>query len=203
MSIAQPSRPSQGEPLEDILTPEFTSALRLVNYQLPRPVMLEFERYLTRQVTAFNESAMLGTVLAQQKYVLPTEIVSSLNDTEKFWRGIQSEFGFLTSIQVAEALGAVANRSYASDQRKNGRLLALRRLNKNLFPGFQIDDGNIRPVIAKLITLGQESDKTERDIIFWLCTPTTYIRGAARPVEHLHDPDTVLQAAAGAWGVGW
>lgn len=164
-----------------------------------------FRQFIDRQAVIFTEQAEVAALLEQQETVLPSEVVGALNDTERFWRGIDDEFGLLSSTRVAELTGARSNRSYASDQRRKGRLLALRRLNRNVFPGFQFDaDGAIRPVIAELRTLGQAHGMDERDVIVWLCRPTTYFPGPdERPVDHIDEPDRLLEVAAAAWDVVW
>ena len=163
-----------------------------------------FSRFIAKQTVMFAERAALSNTLARQDEALPTEVVSSLNDTELFWRAVQDEFGLLSSLEVAQALGASANRSYASDLRKSGRVVALQRLNRFVFPGFQFVDGEVREVIADLKVLGQQYGIDDRDIVAWLCRPTTYLDvRAPRPVDHLDDPDVVRGAAAAAWGVAW
>jgi hypothetical protein len=164
----------------------------------------DFTRFIARQTEIYTQSAALSADLAAQRVALPTGVVSSLNDAELFWRSIESEFGLLTSIEVAARLGARANRSYASELRSAGRLLGIRRVNRYVFPGFQFQDGALRPVIASVAALGRENGKDDRDVIAWLCRPTTYIRGdARRPVDHLDDEDLVLDVARRAWTVAW
>lgn len=201
--MTKPHKHDAVEPLEEILIPEFSRALRLLDGDVPHQMTLELQQYLARQIVTFSASKSLGDTLQKQEVVLPTQVVSSLNETEKFWRDLQEEFGLFTSTEVAEALGAKASRSYASEQLKTGKLLAIRRLNRNLFPGFQIKHGQIRPSIPRLIALGKECGRSDMDIIFWLCSPTTYLDGGARPVEMLDDLDSVLGAASRAWNVVW
>ncbi|MBF4622960.1 hypothetical protein [Clavibacter sp. VKM Ac-2872] len=164
----------------------------------------DFERFIARQTAIFRETVALSDVLSRQAEQLPTGVVSSLNDTELFWRAIEAEFGFLSSVDVSAALGARPNRAYASDLRTAGRILGLRRTNRYVYPGFQFHAEAIRPVIPRLIALGHEHELESRDVVAWLCRPTTYLRGdACRPVDHLDEPDLVLDAATRAWAVAW
>jgi len=164
----------------------------------------DFERFIARQTAIYAETAALSEVLSRQAEQLPTGVVSSLNDTERFWRSIEAEFGFLSSVDVSAALGARPNRAYASELRTAGRILGLRRTNRYVYPGFQFQAEAIRPVIPRLISLGREHGLESRDVVAWLCRPTTYLRGdARRPVDHLDDADLVVDSAARAWAVAW
>jgi hypothetical protein len=198
------------------LEPSQRAALEAYSRSLVAPNVLgDFQRYIARQSLIFTESAAISTSLAKLTEALPTGVVSSLNDADLFWRSIEAEFGLLSSIEVAKLVGASANRSYASDQRKAGKLLAFQRLNKFVFPGFQFNDGSIRPVIADLKKLGRAHEMNDRDIVAWLCRPTTYLRAgdersetstsqaSRRPVDHLDDPADVVAAATRAWDVVW
>ena len=188
----------------EVLGASQRSALEAYSRTVAPAEMYRFQRFIARQTAIYTESAALSATLARQVEVLPSEIVSSLNDSEVFWRGIQEEFSFLNSLEVATRLGASANRSYASDLRKAGKLVGLQRLNKFVYPGFQFRDGSITPVIARLTKLARDRAMDDRDIIAWLCRPTTYIRGdARRPVDHLDDVDLVVAAASSAWDVVW
>ncbi|KZC96349.1 hypothetical protein AWH51_03520 [Clavibacter tessellarius] len=164
----------------------------------------DFERFIARQTAIYAETAALSEALSRQAEQLPTGVVSSLNDTERFWRSIEAEFGFLSSVDVSAALGARPNRAYASELRTAGRILGLRRTNRYVYPGFQFHAEAIRPVVPRLISLGRENGLESRDVVAWLCRPTTYLRGdARRPVDHLDDVELVVDAAARAWAVVW
>lgn len=163
-----------------------------------------FQDFIARQSALFVEQRELSDALEQQRATLPTAVVAALNDTERLWRDIDEEFDLLTSLEAAVAAGARSNRSWASDQRRAGRLLGLPRLNKFVYPGFQFGADGLRPVIADLRQLATEHDLTERDVIVWLCRPTTYFpEPEQRPVDHLDEPDWVLDVARSAWDVTW
>ena len=61
-------------------------------------------------------------------------------------------------------------------------------MNRLLYPGFQIDNGKIRPVISQLLTLGKEHEESEADIIFWLCSPTRFAFFGSPPSRHVQGP---------------
>lgn len=188
----------------DDFDPDQRAALEQYSRTMAPEAPLEFQRWIARQTVIYTETTALSATLARQAEPLSTELVGSLNDAEHFWRGIEAEFGFLTSLEVARALGASANRSFASDQRKAGRVLAVRRLNRYVYPGFQFDGGAVRPVISGLVALARERGLDDQGVIAWLCRPTTYLRGEARrPVDHLDEPDLVLDVASRAWDVTW
>lgn len=123
---------------------------------------------------------------------------------ENLYTDIEREFGLLGTTEVADRLGsrAGAPRNVASTARKNGRLLAIRRGQYLLFPGFQFDESGIRPVIAEYLRLGREHDRSEVGMIQWLVRPTTYLDGM-RPVDIINDPDRLLSVASEAFGVQW
>lgn len=209
MTASQSAAAQQGAtPGEPWRWSDFDPAQRAALEQYSRAMApdapLDFERWIARQTVVFGETAALSATLARHSEPLTTELVGSLNDAEHFWRGIEDEFGLLTSLEVARALGASANRSFASDQRRAGRVLALRRLNRYVYPGFQFDGAAVRPVIGRLSALARRRGLDDRAVIAWLCRPTTYLRGEARrPVDHLDEPDLVLDVAERAWDVAW
>lgn len=202
MSITHSSRGRRARVLEDTLDSELIGALIELKAS-PIGQGPQIDRLLAEQVRVISASHGLSKFLEKQTTRIPTGIVRSVSDTENFWRSIETQFGLLNSTQLAESVGARVHRSYASDQRKAGRLLAVERTNRLLYPGFQIDNGKIRPVISQLLTLGKEHEESEADIIFWLCSPTTYLRGGGRPVDHLGDPELVLETARKSWGAIW
>jgi hypothetical protein len=139
-------------------------------------------------------------LIERQSELLPKARMIAVYSGEIFLRKIQAEFGFLTGADVAESTGS-ADPRYASDERRAGRLLALKRMNRWVYPGFQIADGSIRQAMEQLHTLGQEFGMSQRDVLVWLCVPTTFITGHRRPVEFLDDPVFVLRVAQATWGI--
>ena len=203
MSRAQPHHEQPPSPMS-ALDPLHRSTLQAYSRAVAPGAPSDFELFIARQTAIYTETAALSEVLARQAEPLPTGVVSSLNDTEVFWRDIEAEFGFLTSTEVSVALGARPTRAYASDLRTAGRILGLRRTNRYVYPGFQFHTGTVRPVIPRLIALGTEHELEARDVVAWLCRPTTYLRGEARrPVDRIDETSVILDAAARAWDVAW
>lgn len=125
--------------------------------------------------------------------------------TENAWRDIAREFGLLTATEVAERVGgtASAGRTYASDARRNGRLLGVRRLNHVLCPGFPFGPEGPLPMIRDLRSAADELEIEEPTVLLWLTAPTTWWGDDARPVDHLDDSDGVLSAFRSHFGITW
>lgn len=133
------------------------------------------------------------------------QIAWAAQDTLDFSREIEDEFGLLSSVQVGELLGSESSnpRSLAQDAHKAGRVLALRRGRRSLYPGFQFVEHRILPGIKDVKVIGQEHGWSDRDLVFWLCAPTGYL-GDRRPVDLLaDDPERVVAAARQAFAVVW
>ncbi|MCW2135148.1 hypothetical protein [Arthrobacter sp. VKM Ac-2550] len=144
--------------------------------------------------------------LASLPLPVSPEVVAGMQSTENAWRAIESEFGMLTGSQVGELLGSRASgrSSYASDKRKAGQLIGVRRRNALVYPGFQFDQeaGRIREVVPGLIAVIREHGRTDEDLAQWLCDPSGYLDGD-RPVDYLDEPERMLAAAEGHYGVEW
>lgn len=143
--------------------------------------------------------------LANLPAAVPPAASRAAQATENAWRAMQDEFGLLTAVEVAAQAGASrSNRTYASDQRRRGRLLGIKRRNAYLYPGFQFDPDStsVRPVIGPLLASAALHERSSESVALWLTSPTTYLDGD-RPVDHIDDADQVLAAAEGAWGVEW
>lgn len=165
-----------------------------------------------------NAAAAMRTALAYQQSVdelesalgaLPTTVDPSTaraaQATENVWRQLETEFGLLSSSEVSALLGArSANRAYAAGLRKRGELLAARRRNAYVFPGFQFDRkaGAVLPWVAPLLRLAQAHERTAVDVTQWMMSPTTYF-GGRRPADHLAEPERLLDVAERAWGIEW
>jgi hypothetical protein len=119
----------------------------------------------------------------------------SLEAAEDMWRSVHAEFGLLTSQEMAQQLGI----SDPDDVRRiysEGRLVAIHRGGRVLYPGFQIDRGTrtVVPVIHDLVRAAEEAGRPESALISWLLTPTTPLDGG-RPVDALNDPRRIVAAA--------
>src|SRR5690606_9589884 len=109
--------------------------------------------------------------------------------TELHVRDIADEFGLLTAQE-------------ASDSAAHG--LALTTGGIVRYPAFQFDGDRIKPVIIELLRIAERLREDHNSIVFWLCSPTTYLRGDARPVDLVDkEPSELLRAAKIAWGIRW
>ena len=188
------------------------SALRdylLANFVDPSPTASLRRQLVEAQVAAAvnmeRSVAALGPALAEVEPHVSPQLARSMQSTENAWRDMETEFGMLSSLEVSKIAGSKSpNRSYASDQRAKGKLLAIKRPGGLRYPGFQIDyrEHTIRPVMQELIEAASNADSSEADLALWLCSPTGYLDGA-RPVDQLDDPEAVVEAAQQSFNVEW
>lgn len=151
----------------------------------------------TAAVLRRSLSALTGDVSPEQAYRAQT--------TENAWRQIEREFGLLTAAQVGQVVGSTAKsaKSYASDARRAGRLLAVKRMNKLLYPAFQLAESGPLPVIRDLYRAAQQLEVGEESILLWLTAPTTWWGEPSRPVDHLEEPEEVVRAFTSHYGTEW
>lgn len=152
----------------------------------------------------------LADELARIPHPIPPATSRATQAAENAWKAIEAESGLLPGAEVAEVLGSrsapTAARSFANDMRKRGALLAVRRLNRYLYPGFQFDRerGRVMPWVAPFAGLATEHALSQEDALLWLYRPTTYLPNDARPVDVIaSDPDLVIDVARRAWEVEW
>lgn len=163
------------------------------------------ERELAEAETRAKRTvAALGESLAAARIEAPPALARAAQARENLTTAIDREFGLLTSAEAGAAMGSrsSAKRNLAAAARKAGRLLGLPRGGYVVFPGFQFDEHGVRPVIAKLIELGAQYDRTESGLIWWLMASTTYLDGR-RPVDVIDDEESLLRVAEAAFGVEW
>ncbi|RCK70443.1 hypothetical protein DT076_07320 [Desertihabitans brevis] len=148
--------------------------------------------------------AALGAAIEAAHVRASPALARAVQAEEGLYQRIADEFGLLTSAEAGRRLGSrsKAARNLALSARRDGQLLALRRGRYDLFPGFQFDDHGARPVVAALIALGEEHERSEAGLVQWLMAPTTYLDGL-RPVDVIDDPDRLLSVAREAFGVQW
>ncbi|RLP82307.1 hypothetical protein D9V34_10990 [Mycetocola lacteus] len=165
---------------------------------------------LLDRVRARTAVSELSGVLARTAQAPHPALARGAQAGENAIRAIDTEFGLLTSAEVAKILGSSSTpsaiRALASDMRGRGELLALKRLNRFVYPGFQFDRGRgrVKPFVKPLVALTQASNWDEVDAVLWLCTPSTYFDDASRPVDHLDtEPERVMEIARRAWNPGW
>lgn len=147
----------------------------------------------------------LGPALAGMETPVSPQLARSIAATENTWLKINEEFGLLSSLEVSELVGSKSpNRSYASEQRSKGRLLAVKRLNEFRYPGFQFDrtERTILPIMAELLSIAKKAGRSETSLSLWMVSPSGYLDGE-RPVDQLSHTDKVLYAAEQSFGVQW
>lgn len=169
----------------------------------------EVDRFvaLAREQHSLDE---LSEAMARIPDPVSPAIARAAQATENSVKTIEDEAGLLTSAQVAQLLGSrsmtPAARWLANDMRGRGELLAVRRLNKHFYLGFQFDRllGRVKFLVSKLLQLGDANGWEPEDVVLWLVSPTTYFAYGSRPVDHIdNDPALVLDIAQRAWAVQW
>lgn len=147
----------------------------------------------------------LRPALASLPSAATPELAQGAVATENAWRRMEQEFGLLSAQEASRTLGSRAKgrSTLAHDRRENGQLLGVRRGNAVLYPGFQFDrNGEVHTVIPALIDVARQARRSDEDLAQWICLPSGYLDGD-RPVDRLQEPDAVLTAAQGHFGVQW
>jgi len=163
----------------------------------------DIERAVQDVLLQLRSRASLGPAISKTSTV-PPGFARAMQASDNVWREIEAEFGLLTSSEVATRLGyKTPNRYVASDLRRKGYLLGVRRLNAYRYPGFQFrPDGTIHPVIRDLVTSSRAIGWSDSSLIIWLCSASRAFAGGGRPVDHLDD-QTLVTAAIDMLAVDW
>ena len=123
------------------------------------------------------------------------EVARSVQASENRWRTIAREYGLLDSRAVAALLGGSGtNRNRAHQLAKEGRIIGVKRGRGTLYPGFEFDHGEVRPVIAEVAAIGRRNNWTDPHLLLWLASPNGYLEGRV-PAQMMDDPDSILEAA--------
>jgi hypothetical protein len=154
-----------------------------------------------------RESARaVGAALSSVAVYTEPAIARAVQAEQNLYARIETEFGLLTSTEAGKRMGSRsrAPRNLATTAHRNNTLVAVRRGNSLVYPGFQFGpDGQPLAVIARLRETAEANEWSEAGLVQWLCSPTTYFEGD-RPVDHLtEDPDRVVNVAADALAVSW
>jgi hypothetical protein len=64
-------------------------------------------------------------------------------------------------------------------------------------------DAELQPLLERLAPIAEKHGWPEKDVLYWLRSPTTYFADEGRPVDHLHEPAEIVRIADQAWGVIW
>lgn len=150
--------------------------------------------------------AALGDAIHAVQLPTSPAVARAVQAQQNLYDVIETEFGLLTSAEVGKRLGTRAQRAprnRAIAAHNDGRLLALHRSNRLLYPGFQFDrNGDIRQVIARVRQLADKYSWDETSVIEWLVAPTTYL-GGRRPVDVIDQEGRLLATAENAFGMSW
>lgn len=145
----------------------------------------------------------LSPAMAGAASPVSPQLARSAQATENAWRAIEEEFGLLTSTEAAQQMGYGSNRTWASAQRRDGKLLGIRRGGAYRYPGFQLDP-DVMPLIGELIALARHHGWSDESLVLWLCSPSGWMPEDRRPAEFLNEqPGTVRAAAASAMAPQW
>lgn len=127
--------------------------------------------------------------------------LSDVATTQLRWNALAreralSEFGALTSAQLAEARSSETTNPHATPSRwlSSGRVFAVDTAAGRLFPAFQFEDGRPLPVIAQILA-AMAGQLRGWELLLWFTASSGYLEGA-RPVDLLAaSPDEVVEAA--------
>lgn len=145
----------------------------------------------------------LSPAMAGAEDPVSPQLARSAQATENVWQEIEEAFGLLTSTQTAEQMRYGTNRTWASVQRRSGKLLGVRRGSAYRYPGFQLDS-EVMPLIGELVALARHYDWSDESVVLWMCSPSGWMPEGRRPVELLREqPDTVRSAAESAMAPQW
>lgn len=126
----------------------------------------------------------------------PTEVLQARRNASAR-ASLLTEFGALTSSQVADLVGSEAkNRSSLAHRwRKEGRLLGVQYKGTVWYPGFQFHDGDVLPVVVDVLAELGGAGAGEWEIALWFTAPSGWLADR-RPVDLLlSDPLRVIEAA--------
>lgn len=123
------------------------------------------------------------------------EVARSLQASENRWRAIEKEYRLLDSRSVAELLGGSGtNRNKAHQLAKQGTIIGVKRGRGTVYPGFEFDHGEVRPVIAQVAAIGRRNGWTDSHLLLWMASPNGYLEGRV-PARMMDDPEKILEAA--------
>ncbi|WP_125614028.1 hypothetical protein [Specibacter cremeus] len=150
--------------------------------------------------------AALRAAAAAVTVPVTPEMARGVQSTENAWRAMEAEFPFLSAREVGDLLGSTSGNvsSFATDRRRAGTLLGIKRRNAYLYPAFQfnVELRAVRPVVPRLLRMANRLDVPSADLAQWLCAPTGQLDDR-RPVDLLDEEDVVVQAAENHYGVQW
>lgn len=158
-------------------------------------------RLLARRIAAITgevarETQVLDAMLP------PVETLTDVATTQLRWNALAREsalreFGALTSAQLAEARGSSSTNPHTTTSRwqSANKVFAIDTPTGRLFPAFQFEHGEPRPVIGRVLA-ALAGQLRGWELLAWFTGSNGYLDGA-RPVDLLSKvPDEVIAAAA-------
>ncbi|HSF26046.1 MAG TPA: hypothetical protein VLC50_00865 [Actinomycetes bacterium] len=148
-----------------------------------------------------NEAAhgVLRALLPEDQLSISAGVLTQLRHNAEAQRALAAEFGLLSSAEVGTIAGSKARNAaaLASRWRTEGRIFGVPVDGSVRYPGFQLEDGKPRPVVAETIKiLGGHLAGWE--LALWFTGDNDWL-GGVRPVDALTgtaaDRDAVLAAA--------
>lgn len=162
---------------------------------------------MARNLTLTVQSiAALGNAAAALQVLPGPATAQAVIQTEHAWRQMEDEFGLLNAAQVGRLAGSRAKvaRSWASQKHRGRQLLGIRRSNRFVYPGFQLDSlGEIKAAIPAVLANFDHARWPEEHAALWFLSANGWL-GGGRPVDVLDsDPEAVIQASVRATTEQW
>ncbi|WP_404385922.1 hypothetical protein LL946_06370 [Knoellia locipacati] len=165
----------------------------------PRVYGALVEHILARYLGEQNAEERIADLLADLDEPVSHTTLRALNAHDKAWRDLADQWGTWSSAEIARAVGNTNKNphDWATAQVRNGKLLAVTRSNRLVFPGYQVNPSTGAPstVLPDILALLRTSGWDDDSIALWFTSPQGTADGAV-PAEILHsDPQRVLAAA--------
>ena len=171
--------------------------------EIEQRVAEQMARNLTLTVQSI---AALGNAAAALRVLPGPATARAVIQTEHAWREMEEEFGLLDASQLGRLAGSRAKvaRSWASQKHRDRQILGVRRRNRFVYPGFQLDSlGAIKPAIPAVLATFDHARWTEEHGALWFVSANGWL-GGRRPVDVLDsDADGVIQASLRATAEQW
>ena len=107
--------------------------------------------------------------------VIGPATLTALRAREAAWRDIEHRYGYLTAQDIGDLAGSRSkNRTeYASARLREGKLAAVRRAGRLLFPAFQFERSTGHPIteLAAILDVFHAADWDDESILLWFTAP--------------------------------
>ena len=105
----------------------------------------------------------------------------------------ETRYFTLAGVRAASGLAPRNISEPASRWKREGRLFAVRRAGRDLYPAFQFEDGVPRPAIRKILA-ALPKDMTDWQVALWFASANGWLDGN-EPQKSLSKPNNVIEAA--------